>query len=588
MGAVLLLTNKTFYAIIYNDKEGIMKKLLTILLLPLMAAAYSTEKVGSITWKYTLANGVATVGSGGEDAAIATSIAGAITIPSTLGGCPVTSIGANAFAYCKQLTAVTIPNSVTNIGECAFIDCNKLVTADIPAGVKNIGANAFGFCYKLSSLTIPAGVKVISAYAFERCLALTSITIPEGVTTIAQYAFDSCSGATTLSLPSTLKVIGDSAFAGCEKLKTLTIPEGVTEVGTDAFDSCSGLTSVQLPSTLTYLSAGMFFYCSNLTTINIPPNVSNIYGETFSYCEALETITIPASVKNIYSESFSHCINLTNFVVDANSKSFKSVNGLLCDKSGEWIVAGVNGDVVIPEGVYGILENAFYGLCNLTSLTIPRSLEVISNYGTFEECYALKTIYVQAGDAERVSELYSWDNVNIVECMPTIEGDSSAKVEGNFTDGYTITPSASVMNVVLNLQGIDASKVTVVVAPTIQSITAQGANIQFMSGGYNITSLLDIPATLPATIDVTQIKVKESIIKEVLSPAAGAVINLKPDAPSIITAPTRLGLTYTLYEGRALNSMQKGASTPGTGNAWQPTLSVTGGTRAFYYITVTK
>src|SRR5690349_10424788 len=41
---------------------------------------------------------------------------GAVTIPSTTNGLPVTSIGLYAFAVNNSLTNVTIPNSITNIG----------------------------------------------------------------------------------------------------------------------------------------------------------------------------------------------------------------------------------------------------------------------------------------------------------------------------------------------------------------------------------------------------------------------------------------------------------------------------------------
>ena len=41
---------------------------------------------------------------------------GALTIPSTITGLPVTSIGSGALASCDSLTSVVIPDSVSSIG----------------------------------------------------------------------------------------------------------------------------------------------------------------------------------------------------------------------------------------------------------------------------------------------------------------------------------------------------------------------------------------------------------------------------------------------------------------------------------------
>ena len=79
-----------------------MKKLMMVLAtafaaaMPLMA---DMETVDGITWNYAVSDGKVEVCNGGSWAspAIPTSTAGAITIPSTLGGCPVTSIGREAF-----------------------------------------------------------------------------------------------------------------------------------------------------------------------------------------------------------------------------------------------------------------------------------------------------------------------------------------------------------------------------------------------------------------------------------------------------------------------------------------------------------
>ena len=131
-----------------------MKKLLTalcvcalalvcVLALPTRANA-DTE--GDYT--YTVSGGNATItgyiGSGGM-----------ITIPSTLGGYPVTNIGDSAFAGCTKLTGITIPDSVTTVGEYAFSDCSSMTSATIGKNVTRIGYAAFSGCGSLEEMTIP-------------------------------------------------------------------------------------------------------------------------------------------------------------------------------------------------------------------------------------------------------------------------------------------------------------------------------------------------------------------------------------------------------------------------------------------------
>ena len=52
-----------------------------------------------------------------------TGVSGDVSIPSSINGKPVISIGGWAFNYMSGLTSITIPNSVTSIGTGAFYNC---------------------------------------------------------------------------------------------------------------------------------------------------------------------------------------------------------------------------------------------------------------------------------------------------------------------------------------------------------------------------------------------------------------------------------------------------------------------------------
>jgi hypothetical protein len=77
---------------------------------------------------------------------------GDITIPSTLGGHPVVTIGILAFAY-SSLTSVAMGNSVASIYWRAFYASTSLSHVTIPASVTFIGDRAFESCISLSSIS---------------------------------------------------------------------------------------------------------------------------------------------------------------------------------------------------------------------------------------------------------------------------------------------------------------------------------------------------------------------------------------------------------------------------------------------------
>lgn len=82
------------------------------------------------------------------------SATGDIVIPETYMSKPVIGIGEFAFAWCSELTSVTLTENITYIGESAFYNCKKLEEINLPYTVKTIGDGAFFACESLTDITI--------------------------------------------------------------------------------------------------------------------------------------------------------------------------------------------------------------------------------------------------------------------------------------------------------------------------------------------------------------------------------------------------------------------------------------------------
>lgn len=204
-----------------------------------------TATVDGLTWTYTVSNGQASVGGGSNSStAVPTTTTGAISIPATLGGYPVTSIGDEAFVRCFGLTTVTMPTSITSIGKDAFYNCTKLDSLSIPNTVTNIGSTAFWRCLGVTSVTIPASVTSLGNLAFSYCSGLKSVVIENGVKSIGWCAFERCSGLTTIAIPSSVTSIGDDAFDGCSNLAAIFIPDSLAGQ-TDSWGLPSGCRIVE-------------------------------------------------------------------------------------------------------------------------------------------------------------------------------------------------------------------------------------------------------------------------------------------------------------------------------------------------------
>jgi len=253
--------------------------------------------------QYTTTNGTITITR-------YTGPGGAVTIPSTINGLLVTSIGDSAFCFCQSLTSVTIPNSVTNIGSFAFECCTSLSSVTIPTSVSNIGDWAFCYCTSLSGITVEALNSVYSS--------VDGVLFNKSQTTLVEYPGGK---AGSYTIPNSVASIGVGAFGSCTGLTKVTIPNSVTSIGDWAFQDCYSLTSVTIPSSVTSIGVGAFSGCTSLTSVTIPNSVTNIGSFAFEICTSLSSVTIPNSVTNIGDQAFSYCTSLTRVFFQGNASS---------------------------------------------------------------------------------------------------------------------------------------------------------------------------------------------------------------------------------------------------------------------------
>lgn len=220
---------------------------------------------------------------------------GALAIPDTLDGLPVTSIGEGAFSVCRGLTNVLIGSDVTDIGMGAFAYCSGLTEVVIPNSVTSIDDAAFDDCGSLTTVTIGSGVTYIGIEAFDGFNQLESITVDTN-----NPAFCSVDGV-LFNRSQTVIVDYPGGRAG-----DYTIPSTVTNIGFDAFADCAGLTGVIIPDSVTSIGDGAFIECTSLTTVTIPYGVGNINANTFAGCSSLVTVIIGGTVTGIGTQGGGH------------------------------------------------------------------------------------------------------------------------------------------------------------------------------------------------------------------------------------------------------------------------------------------
>ena len=363
----------------------------------------------------------------------------------------VTRIEESTFSCCGSLANVTLPNGLRCIENDAFNDCGSLTGLTLPAGLTEIGGRAFWGCNRLNNVTIPATVTRMGKFAFatsntsrmtvavdlparpagwdadwagplvtvrwkksgsapaqspaapKPAAPVTSakpapkpavaspssdfeikngvlvkyrgkggdVTVPAGVTSIGAWAFAECSGITAVTIPERVTSIGEYAFDCCDSLTSVTLPAGLTEIGESAFWGCNSLTNVTIPATVTKMGKSAFatLNISSLTTVAV-----DLPARPAGWDADWDGPLVTVRWKN-------------SGFAPAQSSDFEIKDGVLVKYRGK------GGEIVIPDGVTEIGDEAFRGCENLLFVRIPDGVTHIGG-SAFERCKKLTRVSV--------------------------------------------------------------------------------------------------------------------------------------------------------------------------------------------------
>ena len=299
-----------------------------------------------------------------------------ITIPYS-----VISVEPNAFreTTLRKVTFAPQPEGVeekekgTSIGYCAFYGCVNLEEVTMSEGIVHIGNQAFSYCDNLSEITIPYSVEHVErAFSewrgIQNLRKVTFAAKPDGVepkeapTTFAESLFSNSPNLQEVNFLGDVVRISESAFKDCPMLNKVVFNDGLLEIGPYAFHNCYSLTQVEIPYSVTVIDNNAF-EGSALQTVRLSAKMEDPEAEELS------------QLKRIGVSAFSGC-NLQ--------------------------------DIILPDNLVYIDDNAFSGNGELTAVHLPSSVERIGE-SAFADCPKIKNYYVKRLIPQRV-EMHSFSN----------------------------------------------------------------------------------------------------------------------------------------------------------------------------------
>ena len=223
-------------------------------------------------------------------------------------------------------------------------------------------------------------------------------------------------------------VIGEGArmdFKDCSSLQKVYLPASFNgfksyfdgnDYSQDIFFGCNNLGEILVDKNNEYFRdiGGVLFNkngnrlikfpdAKRKTIYKVPKNVTTIVERAFSYSNSLGKIIIPNSVTTIGVYSFGNLVSLRSIDVGKDNIAYKSIDGVLFNKSGDTLIRFPPGKNVsiytIPNSVNIINQGAFNGSKYLSKISMSGLVSTIGHFA-FDDCKNLIDIYMPSGIKE--------------------------------------------------------------------------------------------------------------------------------------------------------------------------------------------
>ncbi len=178
------------------------------------------------------------------DAIEASTFAGCSALKSLEANTAIASIGDNAFAGCTALTQIPNAARLSKIGTKAFYG-SGILQADLKQakGVA-IGDFAFAECKSLASVNLPDDATIGQGLFFDDS-ALQSIALPAAIDRIPSFTFKGTNNlAPEQVLTNNIKSIGDYALTGWDTITTATLPSSLESIGDYAMADWAAIATI--------------------------------------------------------------------------------------------------------------------------------------------------------------------------------------------------------------------------------------------------------------------------------------------------------------------------------------------------------